>query len=297
MKFIKYQTMLFISVFISILFCVNVLAENEGENEKIDMSAEMITVVNHQLSNEDIGALKEAEIYGLVPDEQLIFRVPVLKVFDELFSSTIGEPLEIRLATAKANNKSKQNYTDYVVFDNLPYVVTEFRHNSDTMVIADRERYALTVPTYITDIMSLPEGLAEKENCVIEGIYCFDASSSYFGTAVYLKTDKGVYVRYYEEPTSEAVLFTEDEFRTKGALYYDYITSYEYNYNEKGEALGGTTTDFLSFIQKTTDPNAEISSDTTKPTLQTICFTAAAVVIIIIFAGGGAVFLTRKHKG
>ena len=75
----------------------------------------------------------------------------------------------------------------------------------------------------------------------------FDASDSHQGIVVCFKTDKNVYFNYYNDLYSQSYSFSEEEFRKAASTYYEYISSFENNYNERGEALGQGCDCFLSF--------------------------------------------------
>lgn len=291
MKFVKQSIMILISFVMVALLCVNAFADNETQDKEFIMDTNIISIINGQLSDTEISALKASGIPELAADEQFRSESPVLKIFNELFSPQVGEPLETRLAEAEAMN-SKASYTNYIILNATPYMIRMMHNDTDKNVSIDRECYASAIPTYISDIMALSKIFVTEKNCVLEGIYCFDADTSHQGIAVYLKTDIGVYVRYYENSTSEAILFTEDEFRFKAGAYYNYLTSYENNYNENGEALGGGSISFLSFIQNSTNTDNAISF------IQNSTNTNNAIVKANIYKGIGTIaFVTLLISG
>ena len=94
--------------------------------------------------------------------------------------------------------------------------------------------------TYAKDIanLSVQTEILGKQ-CKISQIVGFDEGHSHKGTAIYVVTDQGIFVRYYPDYISEGVWLTEQDYQTYAKAFYEYTTSYEYNYNENGEALNG----------------------------------------------------------
>lgn len=288
MSFVKRLTIIIVSFVMAASSGVNTFADNEIRDGESIMDTKIISIINGQLSDEEISALKTTGIPELALNEQSGSKTSVLRIYNEVFSPNVGEPLETRLAE-DANEKA--SFTDYVKLNAAPYVIRMMHDDVKTTASIDKERYASVIPTYISDITALSESFVTDENCAIEGIYCFDGDTSHQGIAVYLKTDKGVFVRYYETSTSEAILFTEEEFRLKGRAYYDYITSYGYNYNENGEALGGGSISFLTFIQNADNGDGAASdADSNKK----IYFIIGAIISVALLIGGTVFFVKKK---
>ncbi len=55
--------------------------------------------------------------------------------------------------------------------------------------------------------------------CFLYEVISFDGSGVHMGTVNYLITDQGVFVKYYSSPIAEALIFTEDEYRSLAATY------------------------------------------------------------------------------
>ena len=288
MKIVKLSITILISLIMIIVLCSNTYADTETKGKEFIMDTNIISIINSQLTDTEISELKDSGIPELAADEQFRSETPVLKIYNELFTSKVGEPLELRLAEAEAIN-SKASYTNYVILNAMPYMICRMNNDTNQNFFIDKECYASSIPTYISDIMALSKNFFVEKDCVLEGIYCFDADTSYQGIAVYLKTDQGVYVRYYENSTSEAILFTEDEFRFRAGAYYNYLTSYENNYNEKGEALGDGSMSFLSFIQNSKSIDNAIDKTN-------IYKGIGMIVLVILLISGIVVFVKKKAK-
>ena len=142
-------------------------------------------------------------------------------------------------------------------------------------------------PRYIKDIQNLKSTeTIDEQTHEIKGIYCFDGSSSYMGTLIYLQTNKGTYVKYYEYPDSEPLLFPENKFIEYGTAYYQYLISYENNYNEFGESLFGGALTFASFIDDYLN-NSKAEKQNIQPKI--IVITVIGISIIT-----GALIITTK---
>lgn len=105
------------------------------------------------------------------------------------------------------------------------------------------------IPQYVQDIITLSEQVEINGNLsAVTGIYCFDGNNSHNGIIVYIFTPDEALIKYYDHPYAEALLLSEGDFKEYANSYYDYITSYENNYNEFGEPIGGGMLSFKDFI-------------------------------------------------
>jgi len=162
------------------------------------------------------------------------------------------------------------------------------------------------IPTYLTDIQNMDVNTEICQTaCTVEEIVCFNGLSSRDGVAVYLITDKGTFIKYYRNKTSNAVEFTEEDFKVYAKNYYEYITAYENNYNEKGEPINGGTVDFTDFIKTKYPyvPNNNIASDANNSTAPNdsngrskAFWIGISVGLITTFAAGMCVFIYFNKK-
>ncbi len=265
MKKIKLMLIIVLIIFMTSALCVNIYAEGtetatENEDSEITVDADTVSRINSCLSGEEIALLKNTEIDGIVIDEQYNSKYPVLSIFHSPFYfPQAGEPLSKLLPVAQ-DCKKGEKAREYIVLDTeMPYCIRFLRDNGETKVYV-RDCYSSLLPTYVSDIMILLQNISSKEY-QLEGIYCFDGETSHLGTVVYYKTDKGVYVKYYENSLSKAVQFTEEEFTEKAAAYYEYLTSYEHNYDENGMGLNGLGMTFLTFIQQAPLEGGSLETD------------------------------------
>ncbi len=251
-KTIKYLLLIVILLVIILSLAINISANNitEYDDEDTTVDSEFASILNSQLTDYEISALNSCGIPELAIDEEYRSKHPIIARLGTVFSfHQVGEGFDCLLDAAQESN-NKMAYKDYIALSDKPYFVSIYDKDGKPIAEAVYDYYDSGVPTYISDIMGFSNGLPIEEECRLEGIYCFDGETSHQGIAVYLLTDKGIYVEYYKNSTSKGVLFSEEDFRAKAAEYYAYLVSYENNYNEKGEPIGGGTVDFLTFIQQ-----------------------------------------------
>ena len=145
---------------------------------------------------------------------------------------------------AAIDEACREGAIDYMVLDEMPVRICK---------LTTREEYHSPVfdeiPVYISDIMN---GSVKQAFCgdeyTIKNLICFDSASSLKGVIVYYITDGGVFVRYYENYTSQAVEFAFEKFQPYAEAYHEITTSYEYNYDENGSPKTGGIS-FIDFIQ------------------------------------------------
>ncbi|MBO5042558.1 MAG: hypothetical protein J6D87_06290 [Clostridia bacterium] len=61
------------------------------------------------------------------------------------------------------------------------------------------------------------------KQCFLYEIVCFDGQVAHMATVNYLVTDQGVFVKYYSSPTTEPLVFTEDDYQFLAAAYEKFI--------------------------------------------------------------------------
>ncbi len=230
----------------SITMNLSIFAD-DAQSKETSMDADVVLLINNQLSEEEISIFKNSDNPNIEFDE--LSNYPILNVFNSPFYySQIGETLDILLSSVKEDSKKLHNST-YIALDDTPCLLKTFTKDNKTTVSVIESYQSSEIPNYILDIMALTKELTVVNKCNLQGVYCFDGSSSHQGCAVYLRTDKGVYVKYYESSASKAILFSENEFRAYASEYYEYLISYDNNYDEDGEPIVGGTKSFLSFVE------------------------------------------------
>ena len=228
------RIVLLLSIILVLGLCLAACAEKEPAWDDLFIDQDIAQIIHSQLSEDDQNILKNSGGFE-VPN------APILKIYDEIFWALAGESLETILTKAEADCQAK-TWREYYVFSDEPYLIRTFQNQ---IWKPDNEK----VPQYVKDIYGLSKYITVNgKESELKGIYCFDILSSYLGAAVYLQTDTGVLVKYYETSRSEAQVFFEDEFQAYGTEYFEYITSYELNHDENGSPLGGVHVPLAEYL-------------------------------------------------
>lgn len=201
----------------------------------------------------------------LLPEEFANYSMedkPVLAVFNSLSWGYAAYPqLEEGIVAA-----CEETALWYVVWDDILMFITKSPIRNSYRV-RTYDTVFDTVPTYVKDIAS---GSVEQyflgNKHTIENIICFDGASSRQAIMVYYITDGGTFVRYYENLSANAIEYTFEEFQPYAAAYHALITSYEYNYDEKGQALYGGGVSFSEFMANPEKYQVPVTNDTTEMT-------------------------------
>lgn len=271
-KFFRIATVI-VTVFIAAAFSFGVFAETSLNG----MDEDIISIINSQLTEQELSVLTDESNYDPSFAGASLNGVPILRVHNSIYWKYSDKPLDELIAEAERYEDSISKYF-YIVFDEEPYEI--YVQNKDGAIsIWKAALWPDDVRTFFTDIADLSgETVIDGKSCKIENIYCFDSTNSMGGATVYLRTDKGVFVKYYEDGRSEGVIFTEAEFRNAAADYYDYITSYEYNYNESGEGLSGTIS-LIEFLNSNSHGQAPETGSSLTPVYIVLIICAAALAL------------------
>ena len=153
------------------------------------ITAEEWAWLNEYYSDQDITAVKVYD-YGAVSSESL----------SELLEKDINSAL------------------CYVIWGSTEDVVTKL-HVYDGDVCPSHHGYSVENSSFgdFTLVNSLIDILDTQ--CYLYEVICLDGSWMHMGTVNYLITDQGVFVKYYSSPIAEALIFTEDEYRSLAAAY------------------------------------------------------------------------------
>ncbi|MBQ7603880.1 MAG: hypothetical protein IJU75_02895 [Clostridia bacterium] len=245
----------------------------EGMDDKI------VEIINSQLSQEEYSVLMNVENYKNSLNHDSLQGSPILREYLTVFWEYADATFNEFMSRVMASDSKNQHHFSYVVFGSEVFSVAVLKWEDGSVTIGKARDYDDSIPSIISDIINLQETIeVGGERYTIKNIYCFDGTSSYEGAVLYLVTDSGIFVKYYENENAEGMLFAEDDFRTKAFEYNRYITSYEHNYNEKGEALSG----FVSFAEYL-DHAPTLRNHSADPWKIIIASCAAAVVIAASF--------------
>ena len=211
-----------------------------------DVSTEWYGILNKHITEDELVTLNNAELYNGTMEGIVIGDKPIVKVYNNVPWETAHLPLADIVQNTYEQAEHRNGVFDYFILSDEIVRVQIYQNDGAVIVCRSPRR-----PTaYATDISNMSTDMEISGiQCRINDIYCFDGFSSMAGALVYLVTDKGVYVRYYESSASEgSIWYTEEEFRKYAEAYYEYISSYEHNYDEDGNALNGVITHFSTYV-------------------------------------------------
>lgn len=270
--------MFFMILISSMIINVCAVEEMTDDTEKIDSA--LTDIFSKQITESEFNILTNSEYYDTSMQKVNINNKPTMKIYNYIYWSLSDKPLQTIVSEA-----NKEKWKDYIVFDDTPLKIRVLQ-DEESSSVGVNEEYT-TVPQFISDIQNLQEDITICNiNCKLEDIVCFDGNSSYQGVIVYLKTDQGIFVKYYENYNSSALVFTEDEFSKYAIDYYNYISSYEYNYNSDGEALGGNNLTFALFLQ-----NDYIDEEPENNFVKILIYSVISLLLIILI-----IFAIKKVK-
>ena len=245
MKSFRMAALIFFALFVTTITASTVYA---GFYEK-ESPPKISGILHDQLSQRESDELMIESHYQspLTIDE--VKDRPILKIFNEIYWDGVGQPFDEYLNSAReSENEAGSFVRDFVVFGDNLFRITLWEYDGQIRIAKRYDYDDSSIPTYLRDLLQADDTVTISGNTVkVKNIFCFDSLNSHTGAVVYLITDIGVYVKYYEQSTSEAVCYSEEDFRKIMSEYYQFLTSHENNYNENGEPLGGTPslTDYL----------------------------------------------------
>ena len=216
--------------------------DTTNDSQDIDSGEEKLTSLMPQwLTEEERELLYNKELYKSKVDIENKAIIKVYNTLTPLSKCTLS--LDEIIAWAES-------------IDTITYVV--LNENNDKLRICNDENGIRIVvietsykgATFAEDLKSLGRTVEIFDEAhSVEAVHCFDDLSSHGGFYAYYVTDGGIFVRYYENAFAEGTWFTESDFAKYGTAYYKHITSYEYNHNENGELLSGSTS-LLEYINE-----------------------------------------------
>ena len=249
--FKKALVIIMITVFASIPFSFSSASETGGLDPDIE------AVIRGQLSEAETKLLFNPANYDSKLNSKLngmpLENYPVLRVYTEMLWDKADYSFEA-LAEYADSCSSKFGYWQYLVLAEKPFALSLLKQYGIPELgiqydYLEGVYFSKGVPSYVTDIMSMTGVITfDNEEYRVEGINCYDVLSSWLGAVVFIKTDRGVLVKYYEDAEAEGELFYQADYAEKAKAYYEYITSPEHNYDENGYGLGGGSISLRQFL-------------------------------------------------
>lgn len=246
MKYInKFLLLIIVCAFVCIS-SLNVIADKE--NTTFDNSPILSVIKTQEGSSKLDPTLYQKEYYENSLQNFDLEGACILKIYDDSEMLFAGEELDVLLEKSEAVFSKR-----YVVFkkDDIKILFTEQKDN--THIVGIDGRYDIT-PRFLTDIAesSIYDSELVSDNTKFSMILCYDDTASHGGASVYYLSDNNGVVWYYETYFSEPVEFTLTEYKKYAVAYYEYISSYDFNYDENGEGKGGGGS-FVDFIKRSTE--------------------------------------------
>ncbi len=209
---------------------------------KMVLDPDVAATIHGQLTSEELADFANTELYNSSMEGMALNGQPVLKIHLGALFYTTDNSLENLLTL-----ETGFNVNQYVVLGEKPYQLVQFKETKKIGVNASFEE---ALPTYVADLYTLSKTMTlNGQECTLQGVYCFNLPRAATETAVYLQTDKGVFVKYYADDHMPCQLFTEAELVEYAKNYIAYLTSDEVNYDENGELLGGGSVTFSEFVK------------------------------------------------
>ena len=280
-----------LAILLLIAFSLSISINAENSKTSCIKDKDLREKLTNSLDKEEFEILSNKDIYASDVKYIDITDKPILKVFNEDIFYICHLTLDDIVNTISEEIKEGKKTIDYVIFDEKPIrlsVGDNMRTEDPNDYIITRS-YSLQETSYITDVMNM-SGVTEilNQSCAINNIFVFDMFRSPFGIVLYAETNNGIFVKYYPHEFAEGVWFTEEDFQKYGKAYYEYLISYERNYNEKGEALGGNHISLLEYID-TKYGKVIPPVNTDKKELSylwfvipvSVCITASAVILFV----------------
>ncbi len=262
--------------------------------------------LEEQMPEKYMEILHNAELYygNNIPNNPNYMDNPILDLNCQMSVSSSGpKPFEV-LLDESMNARVK---SEVIVLGNVVRCVTIAR-NGERVIF--RETYKEeALPSFVADILKLKKNVVlGGQECVLNRILCIDNSTSRFGTAVFLQTDKGVFVRYYPLPDSECMEMTQQVYAAYCYAWDDYIKSSPSNSggaNFTGFVMSNSYSDVKDYTPplETLNPKPTTGPEE-KPSLtvpdeksaQPSWLIPAGIAVVCVAGAGLAVLLWKKKK-
>ncbi len=217
-----------------------------------------------------------------------------IPIYSGIFWNLFGQGIPVQQIVQKINSGECDSFVYYVTLykdDLLPIKIQD--KDGQQIIVNITKPYAEDNQlSWLRDLLSSDNILQiNGEKAFIQDVYCFDDHTSFAGIVVYLLTDKGTYISYYDMPKSEPVLMSEAEFTPCAKRYYDKMI--ESAYDENGDPTGGN----LSFLDFIGDAEIQNPIQGQKQDNRTALILGIAGGCLLLGCGvAAAILITRKRK-
>lgn len=257
---------------------VSIIPINASADDK-DMLTDVLKTVNQGV----IGQRVDESIFDDSMENLELDKYPLLMIYP----ATLGSYGETDFSTV-VNKAQAKKTIEFLAIKDEPYVMTTYYYGEKFGV---REQYDIA-PKYIQDIL---DGESKQvfcgEEANISNVTGYIRRRVRDEMAMVYETDKGVFVRYYEDEKASAVEFRWDEYIRESIEYYEYSTSYENNYAPDGQPLYGAGISFLEWRENPPqDKGGSLKTD------QVIIIVAIGASLLVTATVAAAVAYRRKKR-
>ncbi len=241
----------------ALLLCTTglpVFAEEAGDPIPAALDPKVAEIIISQLTETELADFANTELYHANMEGRVLSGQPIIWMCNAVPLVTPDNSLEAVLAVAIQRHQNGPQH--YVVLSPNPYGIYQSGIHKPIEIFP---QYTDSTPSFVTDLLALTETFTIlDQECTLQNVYCFHrAFGATIEAIIYLKTDKGVFVKYYANEQAPANIFTEAEFKTLADEYFRVISAYENNYDENGNPLGGDYSTFASYLETRPNPPAE----------------------------------------
>ncbi len=242
-RWIKGAISIVLSVVLVLIMATGVFADEATSETTISMDQKIADILRAQLDEEELAILQDSDLYNTSMNGREIADQPIISVY-HVFWASASQPLTSMIEKGKEHDR-QNDFRYYVVMDAEPYYLAYLGKRG---MIGVTDPFENALPTYVSDILSLTEYVTlGGEESRIQGVYCFERVFNQYTREilVYLQTDRGVFVKYYEDLYAEGQSYAGDQFREYAAAYHTYLTADRFD--EDGNLMVGDER-FLEFI-------------------------------------------------
>lgn len=242
-----------VAVFIALLMlCFTASAfANEGEAKDSFMNSEIVDILMGQLNVAEKNLMNNEENYN---DNMAGLKVkgePVVVLYGNVLSwEKCDTALNVLLS-----KRQREDYNEYCVLTEDGYIALAVD------MLADENNQFVGMGLYLTYIggqyqpflndikNATPEMTILGEECVVLNIYAFKIKTYDIpDVAVYYATDKGNFIRYYDELVNKDVWIKESDFAEYREEYWEYRLEKDAIKDETGDYAYGRIS-FTSFLE------------------------------------------------
>lgn len=247
-------------LFGSCIFSVSAATENEAS------LSDLLKTTNREI----IDNFLDPELFDESMEAVVLEDQPLLLVYHVPFYLDGKETSEKTIQYL-----SQEFFPKIIVLNEEPIAISRY-HQSWSKIGA----YSYEIEPFVQDIIN---GRTTQDflgqSCHISNVICLDGANDWGGVTVIFQTDKGDFIRYYDDHSQEAVSieYSYDAFYSLSEAYLKYKKSIAYD--EFGIPQNGPGPSFSDFLE---DPE-QYTSQKHYPGIVPICILAVIIASAVIF--------------